>query len=251
MVGGLWVSRTRTGSRAATRRCEMNTSGPRMSYSDFPSATTDYPLHEDVGEYFDRYVDHFGIRETITFNTRVERGRAGATTAASRSRSRTSRRRRGDARVRRGPGRQRPPLGSALARAAVSRVDFDGIEMHAHDYRDARAARRQAGGRRRRRQQRHGHRPRRRRRGEAAFLSLRRGVPRDPQAARAQAQADRPDAGCRRGFRGRSSRRGSRCCAMRSGDIAELRVPRARPQGRPRPPDGLRRDPRPARRRAR
>ncbi len=29
-------------------------------------------MHWEVREYFDRYVDHFGIRETITFNTKVE-----------------------------------------------------------------------------------------------------------------------------------------------------------------------------------
>jgi hypothetical protein len=51
----------------------MNTSGPRMSYSDFPIGDEDYPSHEEVGTYFDRYVDHFGFREKITFNTEVTR----------------------------------------------------------------------------------------------------------------------------------------------------------------------------------
>ena len=72
VVGGLWKFRNPNGLSGAYSTLEMNTSGPRMSYSDFPFGDEDYPPHEDVGDYFDRYVDHFGIRDTITFNTRVE-----------------------------------------------------------------------------------------------------------------------------------------------------------------------------------
>src|SRR5215211_6705009 len=72
VVGGLWKFENPNGLSGAYATLEMNTSGPRMSYSDFPIADDDYPPHEDVGDYFDRYVDHFGIRQTITFNTRVE-----------------------------------------------------------------------------------------------------------------------------------------------------------------------------------
>lgn len=72
VVGGLWKFENPNGLSGAYSTLEMNTSGPRMSYSDFPINDDDYPPHEDVGDYFDRYVDHFGIRETITFNARVE-----------------------------------------------------------------------------------------------------------------------------------------------------------------------------------
>jgi len=72
VVGGLWKFENPNGLSGAYSTLEMNTSGPRMSYSDFPVGTDDYPPHQVVAEYFDRYVDHFGIRETITFNTRVE-----------------------------------------------------------------------------------------------------------------------------------------------------------------------------------
>jgi dimethylaniline monooxygenase (N-oxide forming) len=73
VVGGLWKFENPNGLSGAYATLEMNTSGPRMSYSDFPMNFEDYPSHEAVGEYFDRYVDHFGFRHTITFNTRVER----------------------------------------------------------------------------------------------------------------------------------------------------------------------------------
>ena len=74
VVGGLWVFENPNGLSGAYRTLEMNTSCPRMSYSDFPAPEyyRDYPMHWQVAEYFDRYVDHFGIRDTITFNTKVE-----------------------------------------------------------------------------------------------------------------------------------------------------------------------------------
>jgi dimethylaniline monooxygenase (N-oxide forming) len=72
VLGGLWKFENPNGLSGAYATLEMNTSGPRMSYSDFPIGDDDYPPHDDVGDYFDRYVDHFGIRKTITFSTRVE-----------------------------------------------------------------------------------------------------------------------------------------------------------------------------------
>jgi dimethylaniline monooxygenase (N-oxide forming) len=73
VLGGLWAFQNPNGRSGCYRTLEMNTSGPRMSYSDFPFNDDDYPMHEAVLEYFERYVDHFGIRNTITFNTMVER----------------------------------------------------------------------------------------------------------------------------------------------------------------------------------
>jgi dimethylaniline monooxygenase (N-oxide forming) len=72
VLGGLWVFENPNGLSGCYRTLEMNTSGPRMSYSDFPIDDEDYPMNEDVREYFEQYVDHFGIRDTITFNTKVE-----------------------------------------------------------------------------------------------------------------------------------------------------------------------------------
>jgi dimethylaniline monooxygenase (N-oxide forming) len=74
VVGGMWVFRNPNGLSGCYSTLEMNTSCPRMAYSDFPMPPyfRDYPMHWQVREYFDRYVDHFGLRDTITFETRVE-----------------------------------------------------------------------------------------------------------------------------------------------------------------------------------
>lgn len=72
VVGGLWRFENPNGLSGCYSTLEMNTSGPRMSFSDFPLAFEDYPAHAEVGDYFDSYVDHFGFRETIRFGTRVE-----------------------------------------------------------------------------------------------------------------------------------------------------------------------------------
>ena len=72
VVGGLWRFENPNGLSGAYSTLEMNTSGPRMSFSDFPIGDEDYPSHAAVGDYFDRYVDHFGFRDRITFETKVE-----------------------------------------------------------------------------------------------------------------------------------------------------------------------------------
>ena len=42
-----------------------------MAYSDFPMPPTlpDFPRHDQIAEYFDGYVDHFGFRDRILFET--------------------------------------------------------------------------------------------------------------------------------------------------------------------------------------
>lgn len=73
-VGGLWVFDNPTGLSAAYRSLHINTSRERMEYSDFPMPKSypDFPHHRQIAEYFDAYVDHFGFRDRITFNTCVE-----------------------------------------------------------------------------------------------------------------------------------------------------------------------------------
>jgi thioredoxin reductase len=46
-----------------------------MEYAAFPMPEDlpDYPHHTQIAAYFDAYVDHFGIRPTITFRTEVTR----------------------------------------------------------------------------------------------------------------------------------------------------------------------------------
>jgi len=74
-VGGNWVFDNKNGMSAAYRELFINTSRPRMEYSDFPMPESypDFPHHSQIAAYFEQYVDHFGFRERITFETGVER----------------------------------------------------------------------------------------------------------------------------------------------------------------------------------
>ncbi|HET9719124.1 MAG TPA: NAD(P)-binding domain-containing protein, partial [Solirubrobacteraceae bacterium] len=73
-VGGNWVFGNRNGMSSAYRTLHINTSRERMEYSDFPMPPSypDFPHHTHIASYFDAYVDHFGIRELIRFETPVE-----------------------------------------------------------------------------------------------------------------------------------------------------------------------------------
>jgi dimethylaniline monooxygenase (N-oxide forming) len=72
-VGGNWVFGNRNGMSSAYRQLHINTSRDRMEYSDFPMPKTypDYPHHTQIASYFDAYVDHFGFRDRIRFETLV------------------------------------------------------------------------------------------------------------------------------------------------------------------------------------
>jgi dimethylaniline monooxygenase (N-oxide forming) len=72
-VGGNWVFDNKNGMSAAYRDLFINTSRPRMQYSDLPmpEAYPDFPHHTQIAAYFEDYVDHFGLREQITFETTV------------------------------------------------------------------------------------------------------------------------------------------------------------------------------------
>jgi dimethylaniline monooxygenase (N-oxide forming) len=72
-IGGNWVFGNRNGMSAAYRDLFINVSRERMAYSDYPMPTSypDFPHHTHIAEYFNAYVDHFGLRDLITFQTRV------------------------------------------------------------------------------------------------------------------------------------------------------------------------------------
>ena len=74
-VGGNWVFGNKNGMSAAYRYLHINTSRERMQYSDFPMPADypDFPRHDQIAAYFDQYVDHFGFRDRIRFDTGVER----------------------------------------------------------------------------------------------------------------------------------------------------------------------------------
>ena len=74
-VGGNWVFGNRNGMSAAYRDLHINTSRERMQFSDFamPASLPDFPHHSDIAKYFDAYVEHFGFRDRILFETSVAR----------------------------------------------------------------------------------------------------------------------------------------------------------------------------------
>ena len=74
-VGGNWVFRNTNGMSSAYRSLHINTSRDKMAYSDFPMPREfpDYPHHAQIAAYFDAYVEHFGFRDRIQFNTGIKR----------------------------------------------------------------------------------------------------------------------------------------------------------------------------------
>ncbi len=72
-IGGNWRYRNDNGLSAAYASLHINTSKTRMAYSDFPMPEDypDYPHHSQILSYFEDYVDHFGVRPHIRFNTSV------------------------------------------------------------------------------------------------------------------------------------------------------------------------------------
>ncbi len=76
-IGGNWRYNNDNGMSSAYWSLHINTSRDKMCYSDFPMPLDypDFPHHTQIIEYFERYVDHFGFRDKITFNTSVEKVR--------------------------------------------------------------------------------------------------------------------------------------------------------------------------------
>lgn len=72
-IGGMWAFRNPNGMSSAYRSLHINTSRRRMEYQDFPMPDDypDFPSHFQIADYFNSYVDHFGLRDSITFNTKV------------------------------------------------------------------------------------------------------------------------------------------------------------------------------------
>ena len=84
-VGGNWRYGNDNGMSSAYRSLFINTSRNLMEYASYPMPADypDYPHHTQIADYFDDYVDHFGFRDRIRFNTevtRVEPRRTGAGT---------------------------------------------------------------------------------------------------------------------------------------------------------------------------
>lgn len=72
-IGGNWYFRNPNGMSSCYESLHIDTSKWRLAFEDYPIPAhyPDFPHHAQLLEYFQNYVDHFGLRETITFNTGV------------------------------------------------------------------------------------------------------------------------------------------------------------------------------------
>ncbi len=128
-VGGNWVFGNKNGMSSAYEGLYINTSRDRMQYVDYPMPRSypDFPHHTQIAAYFESYVDHFGFRRHIQFETGVDH----AALEAGRWRVRLSN---GETRtydhllVANGhhwdPLMPDPPYPGS----------FDGVQLHAHHY---------------------------------------------------------------------------------------------------------------------
>lgn len=142
VVGGNWVFKNPNGVSSAYRSLHINTSRRAMEYRDFsmPETFPDYPHHSLMREYFEDYADHFGLRTHIAFETRVEKVEPlphGDELPGSAGWSVTTR----------GPDGVRTETFDAVLVGnghhwdpqwpePVPPGDFDGVQLHAHDYID-------------------------------------------------------------------------------------------------------------------
>ncbi len=72
-VGGLWVLGNSNGRGGAYRSLHINTSTEAMQFSDFPLPTDigKFPHHRHIATYFARYAEHFGLLDSIRFQSEV------------------------------------------------------------------------------------------------------------------------------------------------------------------------------------
>lgn len=74
-IGGNWRYLNDNRMSSAYRSLHINTCRDVMEYAAYPMPKhyPDFPSHFQIIRYFEDYVDHFGLRETITFRTEVTR----------------------------------------------------------------------------------------------------------------------------------------------------------------------------------
>jgi flavin-binding monooxygenase-like protein len=74
-VGGNWYFRNPNGRSAVYESLHIDTSKTRLQFEDFPvpQEWPDFPSHRLMHDYFRAYVDHFGLRDAITFGVGVDR----------------------------------------------------------------------------------------------------------------------------------------------------------------------------------
>lgn len=74
-IGGTWYFNNPNGKSACYESLHIDTSKWRLAFEDYPVPADwpDFPHHGQLLDYFKGYVDHFGLRPHITFNTAVTR----------------------------------------------------------------------------------------------------------------------------------------------------------------------------------
>jgi dimethylaniline monooxygenase (N-oxide forming) len=141
-VGGNWRFENDNGMSSAYRSLHINTSRRVMAFKTLPMPDhyPDYPDHFQMAAYFDEYVDHFGLREKIRFQTEVlsvepADGEWEVTVADSEGARETHRYRA----VLVANGHHWDPRGPEPAFPGAD--DFSGEQLHAHHYREPDALR--------------------------------------------------------------------------------------------------------------
>lgn len=135
-IGGNWRYGNDNELSSAYRSLHINTSKAKMAYSDFPMPEEypDFPHHSQILEYFEDYVDHFGLRDAITFETEVVRLEPAGSDPAAEGWKVRIRDRKGREETRR--------YGAVLvanghhwcAHRPEFPGSFEGVEIHSHDY---------------------------------------------------------------------------------------------------------------------
>jgi thioredoxin reductase len=76
-LGGNWRYGNDNEMSSAYESLHINTSRHMMEYAAYPmpDSLPDYPNHRQVVQYFDDYVEHFGLLDKITFRTEVTKVR--------------------------------------------------------------------------------------------------------------------------------------------------------------------------------
>ncbi|KAF0182284.1 MAG: flavin-containing monooxygenase FMO [Alphaproteobacteria bacterium] len=128
-IGGVWYFNNPNKESACYQSLHIDTSKWRLAFEDFPvpNGWPDFPHHAQLFQYFKDYVDHFDLRKTITFNTKVTKAeRDGDVWNVTLSTGET---------------RQYDVLVVANGHHWDSRVptypgSFDGPHFHSHQYRD-------------------------------------------------------------------------------------------------------------------
>lgn len=74
-IGGNWYYKNPNGKSACYQSLHIDTSKWRLAFEDYavPADWPDFPSHAQLCQYFRDYVDHFGLRPLITFNTEVRK----------------------------------------------------------------------------------------------------------------------------------------------------------------------------------